>query len=288
MPAQNASVAPEGALTTETAGQQNRSERGSRRGRAERGDFIRSEHGDIPRAEHHDVPRFNPSGERAEPANPVSLDAAPAFQTAETAVADFDPATDQRPQRRERHTRDLYGRDHRRGRTEGGEASGESAPYAEPSAPAPQPAQNRADAADDGQTPHSYFTRRAVADPAATAAMQTPAEPASVSVVEAAAAPTPAAPAQPLRAQPYALPEADLTNLAQTAGLEWVGSDPGKVAAAQAAIAAEPHPAPAPRERPPAVAQPDEPLVLVETQQDLRAATLPFEPPKPPQSGNDS
>lgn len=89
----------------------------------------------------------------------------------------------------------------------------------------------------------------------------------------AAEAPTPA-PAEPVR---YVLPIADLTALAQSAGLDWVSSDADKVAAVQAAMAAEPKAAHVPRERPPMVVLDEGPLVLVETRQDLSKIKLPFE-----------
>jgi ribonuclease E len=56
-----------------------------------------------------------------------------------------------------------------------------------------------------------------------------------------------------------------------------VNSDADKVAAAQAAIAAEPKPVHVPRERPAPVALDDRPLILVETRRDLRDMKLPFE-----------
>jgi ribonuclease E len=59
--------------------------------------------------------------------------------------------------------------------------------------------------------------------------------------------------------------------------LQWVGSDADKVAAAQAAIAAETNPIHVPRE-PQAAPVPDEgALILVETAKDLGAVKLPFE-----------
>jgi ribonuclease E len=65
--------------------------------------------------------------------------------------------------------------------------------------------------------------------------------------------------------------------VAHESGLQWVHSQPERVAQAQAAIAAEPKPVHVPRERPP-VAQVDEgPLILVETRRDLREMALPFE-----------
>jgi ribonuclease E len=63
------------------------------------------------------------------------------------------------------------------------------------------------------------------------------------------------------------LPE--LRAIAQGSGLEWVNSDADRVAAVQAAIAAEPKPVHVPRERPPVVVVDEGPLVLVETRKDL-------------------
>jgi ribonuclease E len=75
----------------------------------------------------------------------------------------------------------------------------------------------------------------------------------------------------------FALPTDALLEVAQGSGLQWVNSDSDKVAAVQAAIAAEPKPIHVPRERPPAVSIDTGPLVLVETKRDLRNMTLPFE-----------
>ena len=65
--------------------------------------------------------------------------------------------------------------------------------------------------------------------------------------------------------------------IADGAGLVWVNSDADKIAAAQAAIAAEPAPAPLGREPAPVVVVDDGPLVLVETRKDLSQFKLPFE-----------
>ena len=67
-----------------------------------------------------------------------------------------------------------------------------------------------------------------------------------------------------------------LTRIAQGSGLQWVNSDADKVAAVQAAIAAEPRPVLTPRERPPSIVVDEGPLVLVETRKDLRNLNLPF------------
>jgi ribonuclease E len=55
-----------------------------------------------------------------------------------------------------------------------------------------------------------------------------------------------------------------------------VSSDADKIAAVQAAIAAEPARVHVPRERPSIVVTDEGPLVLVETKKDLRNLSLPF------------
>ena len=78
------------------------------------------------------------------------------------------------------------------------------------------------------------------------------------------------------KVQSYTLPLSDLQQIAHGSGLEWVNSDTDKVAAVQAAIAAEPKPVHVPRERPPVVVIDEGPLVLVETRKDLADMKLPF------------
>jgi len=75
----------------------------------------------------------------------------------------------------------------------------------------------------------------------------------------------------------YALPLDTLQEIATQSGLQWVNSDAQRVAAVQAAIAAEPKPVHVPRERPAPVVLDTGPLILVETKRDLRDLTLPFE-----------
>ena len=82
---------------------------------------------------------------------------------------------------------------------------------------------------------------------------------------------------RPAVVEPYVLPLAELEQIAQDCGLEWVNSDAAKVAAVQAAIAAEPKPAHVPRERKPVLVIDEGPLVLVETRKDLAQVKLPFE-----------
>jgi len=75
----------------------------------------------------------------------------------------------------------------------------------------------------------------------------------------------------------YALPTDALAQVAQGSGLQWVNSDSERIAAVQAAIAAEPKPVHVPRERAAPVSLDAGPLVLVETKRDLGNMTLPFE-----------
>ena len=77
----------------------------------------------------------------------------------------------------------------------------------------------------------------------------------------------------------YDLPLQDLNALAHQSGLQWVHSNPERVAQVQAAIAAEPRPIHVPRERPPIEVVDEGPLILVETRKDLRQMAMPFDPP---------
>ncbi len=122
-----------------------------------------------------------------------------------------------------------------------------------------------------------------VTAPAPAAPAPAPAAPAlapASAPSRAAAAPAadtpPARPGLP-KVQSFTLSVTDLEQLATGSGLQWVNSDADKVAAVQAAIAAEPKPVHVPRERPPVVVVDEGPLVLVETRKDLGQVTLPFE-----------
>ena len=90
--------------------------------------------------------------------------------------------------------------------------------------------------------------------------------------------PTPATSRQLPRVQSYVLPLAELSQVAEGSGLQWVNSDAAKVAVVQASIAAEPKPVHVPRERPAPVVIDEGPLILVETRRDLRNLPLPLEP----------
>ena len=73
----------------------------------------------------------------------------------------------------------------------------------------------------------------------------------------------------------FALPIEDLNGVAQRSGLQWVNSDPARIAAVQAAIAAEAPAVHIPRERPAPVQIHEGPLILVETKRDLAKLDLP-------------
>jgi ribonuclease E len=142
----------------------------------------------------------------------------------------------------------------------------------------------------------SYFTPNAevpAADATPAAAAPAAAAPAALAdeplapaavVPEAAPAPTTPQPALPVAAatgmpklQPFVLPMAELAEVAQNSGLAWINSDAEKIAAVQAAIAAEPKGIHVPRERPAVVNIDAGPLILVETRRDLSTIVLPFE-----------
>jgi ribonuclease E len=75
----------------------------------------------------------------------------------------------------------------------------------------------------------------------------------------------------------YALPMEQMHQVATGSGLEWVNSNPERIAQVQAAIAAEPQAVHVPRERPAPVVMDEGPLVLVETKKDLRQMPMPFD-----------
>ncbi len=199
-------------------------------------------------------------------------------QTAAENQASTQEATQQgapEGQRNERRSRDRYGRDRR-------ERNGDR----------PERAERTADqvvesATSDGATQAAPIQAEFVnsrRDAAPVAAVVAVAEPTAVVAAPVVVAPAPVA-AAATTSMPvvtsYALPIADLAQVATTSGLQWVGSDAAKIAAAQASIAAELANAPmhVPRERPPAVVIEAASLVLVETKRDLREMQLPFETP---------
>jgi ribonuclease E len=115
----------------------------------------------------------------------------------------------------------------------------------------------------------------AAMQPSASAGVST--EPAADVAATATAAAPATSPAPRVLAEPYVLPVAQLHQIAQGSGLQWVNSDAEKISAVQAAIAAQPKPVHVPRERKPVVVVDEGPLVLVETRKDLSQMKLPFE-----------
>ena len=235
--------------------------RGERAPRAERPEGGRRERGEGRRER----------GERREraPAEVPTADAGVPAEASATLAAETtaSAAPEQGGERRERRSRDRYGRERRERAETRGESSGTEVQTESETIDAPQmPAQR------------SYFDRAASATPAVsppvaatTAVTETPVPAAA----PPSAAPAPAPAGMP-KVQPYSLPLGELQQIASGSGLEWVNSDSEKVAAAQAAIAAEPRPVRVPRERPPVVVIDEGPLVLVETRKDLAEMKLPF------------
>ena len=204
---------------------------------------------------------------------------------------------------RERRSRDRYGRDRRDRAPREGDAANANA-----DAPAQSTAPPQEETHDEAPARSSYFSMpvETAATPAVAAPVVAPSVAATAGApsrqqperserrraepVEAAAAPAVVAPvavAAPAVAAPakrglpaiapFDLPIDSLHEVARSSGLEWVNSDPAKVAQAQAAIAAEPKPIHVPREPRPPVVIDEGPLVLVETRKDLRDMQLPFE-----------
>ncbi len=144
-------------------------------------------------------------------------------------------------ERRERRSRDRYGRDRReRGeRAERAPREGEVQSESTSTAPVTQPGQERPPVASTGVSGRAAMPRIGQ----------------------------------------YSLPISDLESLARSSQLEWVQSNPVRVAEVQAAIAAEPRPVHVPRERPAPVVLDEGPLILVETRRDLQQLAMPFENP---------
>jgi len=180
---------------------------------------------------------------------------------------------------REKRSRDRYGRD-RNGRGErGGRGERAATPATDAQLQASLPLEAQAvpgsaaavneNSGNDSR--QSSGAADAVAQPvtaAPAAALPEAAAPTAAPVAKAVAA---AAPASSMpKVQHYVLPQGDLQQIASGSGLQWVNSDPERVAAVASLIAAEPQPVHVPRERPAPVQLDAGPLVLVETRKDLR------------------
>jgi ribonuclease E len=287
--------------------------RDGRRERGERGGEGRRERGDRPERRPSDATDVN-----------AAETALGSDQNADANAAIEGSSAAENSERRERRSRDRYGRDRRE---RAGETRQDTAGEQVPAEDTAEPSRVSAQApSDDRPAPRSYFERAqqaaATSEPTPSAAApQASQETAAAAVtqvangVEAVAAPvveavsTAPAPAVPVTAAPapavapvatastaqtastppteavsaalpavasYTLPLDSLQQVAQNSGLVWVNSDSDKVAAVQAAIAAEPTAIRVPRERPPAVVLNEGPLVLVETRKDLNTLQVPF------------
>ncbi|MBQ6656881.1 MAG: ribonuclease E/G, partial [Ottowia sp.] len=150
-----------------------------------------------------------------------------------------------------------------------------------PELPLTDAAQDSAAENDDTPPPRSYFARAqdalaAQQQEADAAAADAPQEEPAAGTAEDAAEAVAAVEETPPPPAP-AISDEELQAQLAAAGLDWVGTDPGKAAAVQAAIAAEPAPVHVPRERPPRQEADGTPLMLVETRQDLTQTALPFD-----------
>ncbi|MEY2677336.1 MAG: Ribonuclease [Pseudomonadota bacterium] len=242
---------PTGEAREPRAERSERAERGEGQGRRERS----------PRGERNDnrrerAPRADENGTQ----EVLPLDNA-------TAVEGQAPQTDDNGgERRERRSRDRYGRDRRE--------RGDRAPREEGTAEHTDngvTAEHAAhDHASNEQAPQEAREPRQPREPREPRAERQERAPRHTAHEEApqATAQAPARAGMP-RVQAFSLPVADMQAVAQSSGLEWVNSNPERVAAVQAAIAAEPKPVHIPRERPPVVVLDEGPLILVETRKDL-------------------
>ena len=183
---------------------------------------------------------------------PNPAETAPAPEVSGDSATEM-PAEQRAP--RERRSRDRYGRERRR-RTEEG---------AQESDTVTDVAASEVHAHSDAPAAVADIAPQHVESPVTAPAAST----------EAIAVPVSAP--RMKRAQAFVLPVDQLASVASQAGMEWVNSDPAKIAAAQAAMAAEPPQIHVPRLRPPRVELNEGPLVLVETRRDLANMQLPFD-----------
>ncbi|MDO5654297.1 MAG: ribonuclease E/G, partial [Brachymonas sp.] len=188
-------------------------------------------------------------------------------------------------ERRERRSRDRYGRDRRNRDRQPATASNDEDGQATSGSAFAQPAASHEDTAEP-VAGRSYFSPQANA-PVPDLLGTVPAEPEVASTVQvsmpdvaAKEVEQAARPAAMPVVQAYALPDAQLQQIAASAGLQWVHTDADRLSVVREAIAAEPQAVHVPRERPPAVQLDDGPLILVETRKDLRELVLPFDTPE--------
>jgi ribonuclease E len=199
-------------------------------------------------------------GDEATAEGATEAPAEAATDAATAVVADAAPAAegDDAAEGQGRESRRRGGRGRNRNRREEGAAEGQEAAAGE-------------DAVSTASAPDSAPVQGSLIESAMAGSAAPVQAPAPVTVV----APPPPAPAPVVEA--FKLPLGELQAIAEGAGLQWVNSDADKIAAVQAAIAAEPAPAPLGREPAPVVVVDEGPLVLVETRKDLSQVKLPFE-----------
>ncbi|MEY4435654.1 MAG: Ribonuclease [Pseudomonadota bacterium] len=228
-----------------------RGERGEGQGRRER-----SPRGERNEGRRERAPRLDENG------NPEAL---PLDNAAN--VEGQAPQTDENGgERRERRSRDRYGRD-RRERGDRAPREEGSAEHVDNSAVAAHDHASHEQAPQEAREPRQPREPRAERPERGERTDRAPRHaPREETQQEAAHAP---ARAGMPRVQAFTLPVAEMQAVAQGSGLEWVNSNPERIAAVQAAIAAEPKPVHVPRERPPVVILDEGPLVLVETRKDL-------------------
>jgi ribonuclease E len=186
----------------------------------------------------------NRRNERPRHDESAQTDTPSGLSSTEAPQANDDAGTDNNGERRERRSRDRYGRDRR-------ERGGERTDRQEGAAQEQLGFDNQpADASNQrGASTSGHAQKTSQANTATTHA--------------------PVARASMPKVQHFSLSLPELQAIAQSCGLEWVNSDAARIAAVQAAIAAEPKPLHIPRERPAPVVLDEGPLVLVETRKEL-------------------
>jgi len=271
--ARNERMAREERAEGQEGGNDPQEPRGERAERSERGEGNPSRRERSPRGERNEgrrerAPRLDENG------NPEALPLDNAAGSEGQA-----PQTEDGGERRERRSRDRYGRD-RRERGDRAPREDGAADHPEQSATA-EHTLGADDATSHDQAQHEAREPRQPREPREPreargerpernerperAPRRAPLEEAQPS---ATVAPAPVRQGMP-QIQAFTLPLAEMQAVAQSSGLEWVNSNPDSIAAVQAAIAAEPKPVHVPRERPPVVILDEGPLVLVETRKDL-------------------
>jgi ribonuclease E len=188
----------------------------------------------------------NRRNERPRHDESAQTDTPTGLSSTEAPQANDDAGADNNGERRERRSRDRYGRDRReRGgeRTDRNSENGsqEQLGFDDQSAGESSRRGHGAGTSGDAQTSHTNSATTNA--PTARAGMP--------------------------KIQTFTLSLPELQAIAQSSGLEWVNSDAARIAAVQAAIAAEPKPLHVPRERPAPVVLDEGPLVLVETRKEL-------------------